>query len=141
MGLSYARLKLANARRPELAPVEVDPLADTAAVHLCIPEHVAIQLELDEVDRREVMLADGSRRNLPYVGPILLSVANRKGLAGATVLGNPVLLGAIPMEDLDLVVLPGTRQVVPNPANPNIAGSIAMGVLPTSLPVVNPKIK
>ena len=127
MGLSHARVKLANARRPEIAPVEVDALADTGAVHLCIPEHIAIQLELDEVDRREVMLADGSRRVFSYVGPILISVANRKGLAGAMVLGNQVLLGAIPMEDLDLVVLPGTQQVVPNPANPNIAGSIAKG--------------
>jgi hypothetical protein len=32
------------------------------------------------------------------------------------------------MEDMDLVVHPGTRQVVPNPANPNIAGTIVMGV-------------
>jgi clan AA aspartic protease len=134
MGLSYARVKLANARRPELLPVEVDALADTGAVHLCIPEHIAIQLELEEVDRREVGLADGTRRNLPYVGPILISVANRKGLAEAMVLGDQVLLGAIPMEDLDLVVLPTTRQVVPNPANPNIAGSIAKGVPPPPRP-------
>jgi clan AA aspartic protease len=130
VGLSHARVTLANARRPELAPIEVDALADTGAVHLCIPEHIAIQLELEEVDRRELTIADGSRHKLPYVGPILISVANRKGLAGAMVLGNQVLLGAIPMEDLDLIVLPGTRQVVPNPANPNIAGTIAVGVLP-----------
>lgn len=44
------------------------------------------------------------------------------------VLGKEVLLGAIPMEDLDLVVVPGTRQVIPNPANPNIAVSIAKGL-------------
>ena len=44
------------------------------------------------------------------------------------VLGNEVLLGAIPMEDLDLVVVPGTRRVIPNPANPNIAASIAKGL-------------
>jgi hypothetical protein len=44
------------------------------------------------------------------------------------VLGNQVLLGVIPMEDMDLMVHPRTRQVVPNPENPNIAGSIAMGV-------------
>ena len=127
MGLTYARVKLANARRPDLEPVDVDALADTGAVHLCIPEHGAIQLELDEFDRREVSLADGSRRVLPYVGPLSIAVANRKGLAGAMVLGDEVLLGAIPMEDLDLVVHPGTRQVIPNPSNPNLATTVAKG--------------
>jgi clan AA aspartic protease len=126
MGLAYARVKLANPRLPELAPIEVDALADTGSVHLCIPEHVAIQLSLEKVDRREVTLADGSRQTVPYMGPISIFVANRKGFAGAMVLGNQVLLGAIPMEDMDLVVNPKTRQVIANPANPNIAGSIAM---------------
>jgi clan AA aspartic protease len=128
MGLAYARVTLANPRLPQLAPVEVDALADTGSVHLYIPEHIAHQLELEEFDRREVTLADGSRRVLPYVGPLSIAVANRKGLAGAMVLGDQVLLGAIPMEDMDLVVHPGTRQVIPNPANPNIAGTIVMGV-------------
>ncbi|WP_201159280.1 hypothetical protein [Rhodoplanes elegans] len=89
---------------------------------------MALQLELDELDRREVTVADGSRRRVPYVGPILVSVANRRGVAGAMVLGTEVLLGAIPMEDMDLVVVPATRDVIPNPANPNLAVSIAKGV-------------
>jgi clan AA aspartic protease len=132
MGLAYARVTLANPRRPELVPVEVDALADTGAVHLCIPEHIAIQLALDEFDRREVVIADGSRRTVPYVGPLSVGVANRKGLTGAMVLGDKVLLGAIPMEDMDLIVHPLTRQVSPNPQNPNIAGSLAVGVRPVS---------
>jgi clan AA aspartic protease len=132
MGLAYARVTLANPRRPELVPVEVDALADTGAVHLCIPEHIAIQLALDEFDRREVVIADGSRRTVPYVGPLSVGVANRKGLTGAMVLGDKVLLGAIPMEDMDLIVHPLTRQVIPNPQNPNIAGSLAVGVRPAS---------
>jgi clan AA aspartic protease len=130
MGLAYARVKLANPRLPDLAPIEVDALADTGSVHLCIPEHIAVQLSLEEFDRREVMLADGRRRVLSYVGPLSIAVANRKGLAGAMVLGDQVLLGAIPMEDMDLVVHPTTRQVIPNPANPNMAGSIVMNVRP-----------
>ncbi|MFL9826171.1 hypothetical protein [Rhodoplanes sp. SY1] len=122
------QVRLENARRPDLAAVEAPALADTGALHLCIPEHVALQLALDELDRREVTLADGSRRRVPYVGPILISVANRRGVAGAMVLGTEVLLGAIPMEDMDLVVVPATRDVIPNPANPNLAVSIAKGV-------------
>jgi clan AA aspartic protease len=121
---------LTNPRWPELEPVEVDALADTGSVHLCIPEHIALQLRLEEFDRREVVLADGSRQAVSYVGPLAISVANRRGLAGAMVLGNQVLLGAIPMEDMDLVVNPRTQQVIPNPENPNIAVSIAMGLPP-----------
>lgn len=128
MALVGVQVRLENIRRPDLAPVEAPALADTGALHLCVPEHVALQLGLDEFDRREVTLADGSRRLVSYVGPLLVTVANRKGLAGAMVLGTEILLGAIPMEDLDLVVVPGTRQVIPNPANPNIAVSIAKGV-------------
>jgi clan AA aspartic protease len=130
MGLAYARVKLANPRRPELAPIEVDALADTGAVHLYIPQHVAIQLDLEEFDQREVTVADGTRHTVSYVGPLSIAVANRQGFAGAMVLGNQVLLGAIPMEDMDLIVHPLTRQVIPNPENPNIAGSLAMGERP-----------
>src|SRR5262249_28753964 len=121
-------VKLINPRLPELAPIEVDALADTGAIHLCIPEHIAVQLRLEESDRREVTLANGSRQLISYVGPIQISVANRMGFTGAMVLGDQVLLGAIPMEDMDLVVNPRTRQVIPNPEHPNIAGSLAMGV-------------
>ncbi|MFD2182619.1 hypothetical protein [Rhodoplanes azumiensis] len=128
MGLGSTTVRLENARRPDLAAVEAPALADTGALHLCIPEHVALQLALDEIDRREVTLADGSRRRVPSVGPILVSVANRRGVAGAMVLGTEVLLGAIPMEDMDLVVVPATREVIPNPANPNLAVSIAKGI-------------
>ena len=131
MGLTHARLRLTNARRPELAPVELDALADTGALHLCIPEHVAIQLQLDVLEEREITLADGSRHLAPYMGPVVVSFANRQCYAGAMVLGDEALLGAIPMEDMDLVVLPGSRQVAVNPANPNIAVSIAKGLPPT----------
>jgi clan AA aspartic protease len=125
MGLTHAHVRLANARRPELASIEVNALADTGALHLCIPEHVAIQLQLDELEKREITIADGSMRLVPYMGPIIISFANRQCYAGAMVLGDETLLGAIPMEDMDLVVLPGTQQVAVNPANPNIAVSIA----------------
>jgi clan AA aspartic protease len=131
MGLSYARIKLANARRPELAPIEVNALADAGALHPSIPEHIATQRQLDELERREVKIADGSTRLVPYRGPIVVTFANRHCYAGAMVLGDEALLGAIPMEDMDLVVLPGTRSVTVNPASPNFASSVAKGLPPS----------
>ena len=85
MGLINAKVILRNPRKPELAPVEVDALVDSGAVHLCIPEHVRIQLELDEIDRKEVTLADGTQKLVPYVGPIELRFKNRIGFAGTLV--------------------------------------------------------
>lgn len=125
MGLVNAKLVLKNPRRPDLQPVEVDALADSGAVHLCIPPHVQIQMELEEIDKKEVILADGSRKLAPYGGPIELHFKNRVGFAGALVIGDQVLLGAIPMEDMDLVIIPKTRTVDLNPNSPNIATSIA----------------
>jgi clan AA aspartic protease len=124
MGLVTAKLILKNPRRPELQPVEVDALADSGSFHLCIPQHVQMQLYLEEFDKKEITLADGTKRLVPYVGPVELRFKNRVGFTGALVLGDQVLLGAIPMEDMDLVVIPRTRTVDVNPASPNIGTSI-----------------
>jgi clan AA aspartic protease len=124
MGLVNGRVLLKNPRLPELAPVDVVALADSGAVHLCIPEHVQIQLKLEAIDNKEVTLADGSKKLVPYVGPIELRFKNRVGFAGALVMGDQVLLGAIPMEDMDLIIIPKTRTLDVNPDSPNIASSI-----------------
>lgn len=124
MGLVNAEITLRNPKYPGLAPVKVDALADTGSLHLCIPEHVRIQLGLEEIDKKEATLADDSRRLVPYVGPIEIRFGNRVGFVGALVLGNQVLLGAIPVEDMDLVVIPSTRTLEVNPNSPNIAVSV-----------------
>lgn len=121
------RFTLLNPTRPELDAVEVSALADSGAVHLCIPEHLAIQLKLSELERREVVLADGHRRSVPYAGPVEVRFRNRRCFTGAMVLGNEVLLGATPMEDMDLVLRPQLQSVDGNPDSPNMAVSIAMG--------------
>lgn len=125
MGLVNGALILRNPRLPELDAVTVNALADSGAVHLCIPEHVRIQLKLEAVDSKEVTLADGTKTVVPYVGPVEVRFKNRVGFAGALVMGDQVLLGAIPMEDMDLVIVPRTRTIDVNPESPNVASSIA----------------
>lgn len=125
MGLINAKVILKNPRERELQPLEVEALADSGAVHLCIPDHIKIQLKLEEIDKKEVTLADGTRKPVPYVGPIEIRFKNRVGFAGALVMGDQVLLGAIPMEDMDLVILPKRRVLDINPNSPNIASTIA----------------
>jgi len=118
------RLSLSNPRDPSIVPIEVPALADTGSVFLCIPEHVRLQLKLEIHETREVKLADGSYRTYPYVGPIIARFKNRTGFLGALVLGDEVLLGAIPMEEMDLVVNPRDGTFDVNPASPNIASGI-----------------
>ena len=72
--------------------------------------------------------ADGARHLVPYVGPLTVRFGNRTCFTGAMVLGDEVLLGAIPMEDMDLVVRPSQRDVIANPSSPNIPASIAKGM-------------
>jgi clan AA aspartic protease len=131
MGIILADIELANARQDELLPMTVSALVDSGAVHLCIPQHVANQLRLPVLDRREVTVANGASQMVDYVGPVKVKFANRQCLVGALVLGDQALLGAIPMEDMDLVISPARQTVTVNPSNPNIAMSIAMGVQPS----------
>lgn len=125
MGLVNAKIILINPGLKKLKPLEVDALVDSGAVHLCIPEHIQIQLKLEEIDKKEVILADGERKLVPYVGPVEIRFKNRIGFAGALVMGDEILLGAIPMEDMDLVIIPKKRILEVNPDSPNVATSIA----------------
>jgi clan AA aspartic protease len=125
MDIVRTRIQLGNPRERALAPVPVDAMVDTGSMHLCIPEHVAVQLRLETLEEREVTIADGGRRLCRYVGPVQLHFGNRGCFVGALVLGDEVLLGAVPMEDMDLVVSPATRSVTVNPASPNIPSSVA----------------
>ena len=84
MGLIRAPFLLANPSPADLQPVEVDALVDTGVVHLCIPKHLVIQLQLHELERRKVVLADGHRRSVPYVGPIEVRFGNRHGSGAAS---------------------------------------------------------
>ena len=120
MGHVFAKLELSNPRREDLAPLAVNALADTGALMLCIPEHVAIQLDLEAESMREVSVADGRSTRVPYVGPIKVAFGKRFCYVGALVLGDEVLLGVVPMEDMDLVVDPARRKLTVDPASPNL---------------------
>lgn len=125
MGLINAHIELANPRDKNIMPIQVKSLVDTGSLHLCIPEHVAIQLELEELYKREVTTADGKKHLVPYMGPVLIKFENRGCFTGALVFGDEVLLGAVPMEDMDVLVSPAKQALIVNPESPNIAMSIA----------------
>ena len=125
MGLIYTEIQLTNLLAPEIDSYFAKALVDTGDLHLCIPQHVSNQLKLKQLEEREVTIADGSKRLVPYVGPVQITFKNRNCFTGAMVLGEEVLLGAIPMEDMDLVIQPALLSVTVNPESPNIPMSVA----------------
>ena len=134
MGLTYATLEVINtgdiavARRnlmPEadIRRAQVRMLVDSGAYMLCLNEHLQAQLGLDIIDTMEGELADGSVTRLPVAEPVDLRFGNRQTSCRAVILPGAAepLLGAIPMEDMDVLINPKNRELIINPANPYLA--------------------
>jgi clan AA aspartic protease len=124
MGIINTEIELSNPSNPKLKPLAVKALVDTGAMTICIPQHVAIQLHLQEIEKREVTTADDRTHIVPYVGPIQIRFQNRNCFTGALVIGDSVLLGAVPMEDMDLVIEPSSWTITVNPKSPNIPSAV-----------------
>ena len=113
MGITRAELELRNPRRRDLPPVSVNALVDTGSTYLSIPSTVRDALQLDDAqDDRRLVLADGSPHVAPYVGPVEVGCLGRKAYVGAVVLDAEPLLGQVPMEDMDLAVVPKTGELI-----------------------------
>ena len=124
MGLIRTKITLANPSVLELEPIEAMALVDTGAIMMCLPEHIALQLQLKEIEQREVTVADGRRKLVPYAGPLRVTFQNRNSFAGALIMGDEVIMCAIPMEDMDLIINPTRLLVTVNPASPNFPMAI-----------------
>ncbi len=125
MGLVFANIKLSNPVIEKQRSIDTVCMVDSGATYLCIPPHLALQLGLSELQKREVTLADGSVKLVPYSGPIKVEFEDRLCFVGAMVMGDQCLLGAIPMEDMDLVIHPKLLKLSVNPASPNVASGMA----------------
>jgi clan AA aspartic protease len=124
MGSITADIELANPKDADLKPLNVKAMVDTGAMTICIPEHIAVQLGLEEIEKREVTTADERSHVVPYVGPVQIRFQNRTCFTGALVIGESVLLGAVPMEDMDLVISPSRQTITVNPQSPNIPSAV-----------------
>lgn len=121
MGLVYSEITLSNPVISDLKPLQVKCLADTGATYLVLPEHIATQLQLQVLETREATTADGRSHTVPYAGPVRITFENRNCFVGALIMGDEVLLGAVPMEDMDLIVHPKLLKLSVNPDSPNLA--------------------
>jgi len=72
-------------------------------MYLNIPQHYVTQLNLKILETKEATLSDGFSKFAPYTGTKKVNFDNRTCFVGAIILGNEVLLEAIPMEDMALI--------------------------------------
>jgi clan AA aspartic protease len=134
MGLVYANIELINsedvslARRhiigeEEVKRMEVKMLVDSGAYNLCINEIVQEQLQLPFVEKRKAQLANGSIEEYDVVGPVQVKFKNRNTVCYAMVLqgDSEPLFGAIPMEDMDVIIHPLREELLVNPEHPYFA--------------------
>jgi clan AA aspartic protease len=134
MGLVYDDIELINgedlvlAKRhfigeEEVKRMHVNMLVDTGSVYMCINENVQEQLQLNVIEKRKGVLANGEIVAYDVVGPIEVKFKNRRCNVDAMVLpgDNEMLLGAIPLEDMDILIHPYRRELIVNPEHPYFA--------------------
>jgi len=112
-------IDVSNAQRgiikdSEIRQTTVTAVADTGAITLVINEAIRQKLGLIIQGKREATLADGVASNYDVTEPVSIHWKDRDSVCRAYVLpnSNNVLLGAIPMEDMDLIVNPSNLEVV-----------------------------
>ena len=124
MGITHAAIVLENILLKR--KIEVKALVDSGSVFMTVPQHVAVQLgfDLEEVSTREAVLADGSRKRVPMIGPLRVHFSDRYCDLSALVLGDEALFGAVPMEMMDLVLHPARQSLTVNPENPYVPAAL-----------------
>jgi clan AA aspartic protease len=134
MGMIYASIELINGddlsmvRRnimamDEVKRMQVSMLVDTGSVYMCINENIQEQLQLPVVDKRKGQLANGHIVEYDVVGPVEVRFKNRRCSLNAMVLpgDNEPLLGAIALEDMDVIIHPQRQELIVHPDHPYFA--------------------
>jgi clan AA aspartic protease len=127
MGHVYAEIQLTNeddlafyrrgwAAENELRRVTTRALVDTGAYDLIITKEVQERLQLPLIAKRPVKLADETVVEVDLVGPVELRFETRLTILTALVMDTEeVLLGAIPLEALDVIIDPLRERLLLNP--------------------------
>ena len=121
MGTIYAQVELGNLLRQDLRPVNIEAMVDSGAINLCVPDIVRRELGLEIARTRVAQMTDGSLVEVGVVEPVTLRFENRVTTRTAMVLGDEVLLGAIPMQDMDVLIDPRNERLILPPDRPNFA--------------------
>ena len=125
MGTVYAEITLRNAidsadcrrgiiQEKDVRSITVEAIVDTGAASLVINEEQCQALGLSIVEERQARVADGRWVHCKITEAVSVNWKNRQALCQAMVIPNAssVLLGAIPLEFMDLMINPGKQELV-----------------------------
>lgn len=131
MGHVYAEIELINAEdvmaarryligEEEIRRTNVTMLVDSGAYMLTINENIQAYLQLPVRHRKRCEIADGRVIECDVVGPVEVRFGNRDASCNAFVLpgDSEPLLGAIPMEEMDVLIDMQRQKLVVNPEHP-----------------------
>lgn len=134
MAMVYAEIELINAGdiemvrrslmdKDDIKRMVVPMLVGSGAYMMAINETIQEQLQLPFKEKRKSLMADGSIAEHDVVGPIEVKFKNRSAVCNAVVLqgDNEPLLGAIPMEEMDVLIHPRRQELIVNPEHPYFA--------------------
>lgn len=134
MGLVHADIELINAidqesvRRgqidqDEVRSIKVRAMVDTGCLYMAINENIQELLQLPVVGKKTVQLANGHKVECDLVFPVEIRFKNRIARCSAIVLpeDSEPLLGAIPLEEMDVLVHPQRQELIVNPEHPDYA--------------------
>lgn len=134
MGLVYADVELINAEdiglmrrniigEEEVKRMSINILVDSGAYMMAVNDTIQAQLDLPFVEKRKAQMASGDVVEYEVVGPLMIKFANRTATCNAFVLpgDSEPLLGAIPMEEMDVLIHPQRQELIVNPEHPNYA--------------------
>lgn len=97
---------------------------------MCINEDIQSVLQLPFIEQRTAVMADGSVQTFDTVGPLKIIFKNRNAMCNAYVLKGSAepLLGAISMEEMDVLIHPLRQELIVNPEHPDYAVLKLLGV-------------
>jgi clan AA aspartic protease len=105
----------------QVRSTEIEALVDTGATMMVLPADAVAALGLLPAGYRKVRYADGRVAEVPWVSGIRIAILGRETVINALVeaAGTTPLIGQIPLEELDLLVDPKSRELRVNPASPD----------------------
>jgi len=124
MGLVHAEITLKNAgdvinvrrgiiKEPEIRQTIIKAVVDTGAMTLVINEQLRQQLGLGIVGTKQATLANNAKETVQIAEPVEVHWKNRSSTCRPWVVrSGRILLGAIPLEDMDLIVDPAGQELI-----------------------------
>jgi hypothetical protein len=135
MELTYAEIELINGvdkglvrqhclDQDEVRRIQIIALVDSGALNMAINENIQEVLQLSVIGKKRVQLANGQVIESDIVGPLEVRFKEHVSHCIALVMpgDSEPLLGAIPMEDMGVIIDPQRQELITDPRPAMLVG-------------------